>query len=250
MARRTLAVAAASLLAATLFPPASAQAAPAVTNPGFEASGPTANPPGWNESGQTSASYTEPGGRSGSHRLAHWAQSGYQVETSQFLGNVPTGFYTLRVWVRSSGGQNAAYLALRSCGAGESRVDIPQTSTTTWQQLSVSANVTAGSCTIVFHSEANSGNWINFDDVSFTGGGGGTGSDLVKGVDVSTLAKNEAFGGTYFDAGGSQVDPLALLRDNGVDYARLKVWVDPPTATTTVPACCRWRSASRRSGWG
>lgn len=116
---------------------------------------------------------------------------------------------------------------MRNCGpGGEPRTDIPQTSTTPRQELSVSANVTAGSCTIVFHSNANAGDWINFDDVSFTGGGG-PGSDLAKGVDVSTLAKNEAFGGTYFDSGGNQVDPLVLLRDNGVDYARLKVWVNP-----------------------
>lgn len=236
MVRRTLTVAVVSLLAAALLAPptpASAQATIPVANPGFEASGPTANPPGWNESGQVSASYTEPGGRSGGNRLAHWAQSGYQVETFQFLSNVPNGSYTLRVWVRSSGGQNAAYVALRNCGGAQPRTDIPQTSTTVWQELSLSVTVTAGSCAIVFHSDANPGNWINFDDVSFTGGGGGPGpgpgpgSDLAKGVDVSTLAKNEAFGGTYFDAGGNQVDPLVLLRDNGVDYARLKVWVNP-----------------------
>ena len=246
MPRRTLSrtlsllSAAAVVTVLTLAPPAGpAHAAPTVTNPGFEASGPTQSPPGWGEwsgSGQTSAAYTEAGGRSGNYRLAHWSASAYQVETYQYLDDVPNGEYTLRVWVRSSGGQNAAYIALRNCGASpEPRTQIPQTSPTTWVQISVTGTVTAGQCTISFNSDANPGNWINFDDVEFVatgsggdGGNGGGGSGVqIKGGDVSSLAKNEAFGGTYFDANGNPVDPLVLLRDNGMNYARLKVWVNP-----------------------
>jgi arabinogalactan endo-1,4-beta-galactosidase len=232
--RRTLAVLAAVLVtvAALPSPTAHAQSAPAVANPGFEASGPTQTPGGWDEwsgTGQTSASYTERGGRSGSHRLAHWASSAYQVETYQWFSNLPNGSYTLRVWVRSSGGQNAAYIALRNCGASpEPRTTIPQTPGSTWVQISVTATVTAGQCTISFVSNANAGNWINFDDVELIpSGGGNPGQVQIKAGDVSTLAKNDAFGGTYFDANGNQVDPLVLLRDNGMNYARLKVWVNP-----------------------
>jgi arabinogalactan endo-1,4-beta-galactosidase len=227
MPRRTLAAVAVAIVATALInSPAYAQTA--LTNPGFEATGSTQTPTGWTESGQVGASYTEPGGRTGSHRLAHWSSSAYQVETSQQLTNLPDGGHTLRVWVRSSGGQRSAYLALRGCGAGpEPRTTIPQTSTTTWVQLSVSANVTAGGCAIVLHSDANPGNWINFDDLELVTSGGGSQAVQIKGGDVSTLAKNEAFGGVYRDAAGNQRDPLVLLRDSGMNYARLKVWVNP-----------------------
>lgn len=231
--RRTLGVFAAALVITAVAPPVHSQAAPAVVNPGFEANGRTQTPSGWDEwsgTSQTSASYTESGGRSGSYRLAHWASSAYQVETYQYFSNVPNGSYTLRVWVRSSGGQNAAYVALRNCGASpEPRANIPQTSGSTWVQISVTATVSAGQCTISFVSNANAGNWINFDDVELvSGGGGGPGLVQIKGGDVSTLAKNEAFGGVYYDANGNRVDPLVLLRDSGMNYARLKVWVNPP----------------------
>jgi arabinogalactan endo-1,4-beta-galactosidase len=225
-------LAAALVTAALAPPPAYAQTAPTVVNPGFEANGRTQTPNGWDEwsgTGQTSASYTEPGGRSGSYRLAHWASSAYQVETYQYFSSVPNGSYTLRVWVRSSGGQNAAYIALRNCGASpEPRTNIPQTSGSTWVQISVTATVTAGQCTISFVSNANAGNWINFDDVELVADGGSTGQVQIKGGDVSTLAKNEAFGGVYRDSAGNLRDPLQLLRDNGMNYARLKVWVNPP----------------------
>ncbi|HEY8473410.1 MAG TPA: glycosyl hydrolase 53 family protein [Natronosporangium sp.] len=207
--------------------PALAQAT--VVNPGFE-SGSGQTPTGWSESGQTSASYAEAGGRSGARRLAHWSASAYQVETYQQFPNLPSGSYTLRVWVRSSGGQHAAYIALRNCGVSpEPRTNIPQTSTTTWVQISVTANLSGGSqCRASFNSNANAGNWINFDDVELISNGGGGGQAVqIKGGDVSTLAKNEAFGGTYFDSAGNPVDPLVLLRDNGMNYARLKVWVNP-----------------------
>jgi arabinogalactan endo-1,4-beta-galactosidase len=236
--RRTLAAVAVALTAAATITVSdldrAAHAAPTVANPGFEASGPTQHPPGWGEwspNGQVGAAYTEPGGRSGGHRLAHWASSAYRVETYQRLDGLPAGGYTLRMWVRSSGGQNAAYIALRNCGVvPEPRTTIPPTSPSTWVQISVSATVTTGACTISVTSDANPGNWINVDDVEFVatgGGGGGGGSVQIKGGDVSSLAKNEAFGGVYRDRAGNQRDPLALLHDHGMNYARLKVWVDP-----------------------
>jgi arabinogalactan endo-1,4-beta-galactosidase len=232
MPRRTLSLLAVVLTAAALLSPADparAQATPVVANPGFE-SGTAQTPTGWSESGQSSASYAEAGGRFGSRRLAHWASSAYQVETYQQFTNVPNGSYTLRVWVRSSGGQGAAYIALRNCGISpEPRTTVPQTSSTTWVQVSVTGNVTGGQCRASLNSTANAGNWINFDDVELVANGGGGGSQVVqiKGGDVSTLAKNEAFGGAYFDAGGTRRDPLVLLRDSGMNYARLKVWVNP-----------------------
>jgi arabinogalactan endo-1,4-beta-galactosidase len=49
----------------------------------------------------------------------------------------------------------------------------------------------------------------------------------IRGADVSSLAKSEALGGVYRDADGRRGDALRILADGGLNYIRLKVWVDP-----------------------
>jgi len=53
--------------------------------------------------------------------------------------------------------------------------------------------------------------------------------DFVKGADVSTLPAIEDAGGKYYDA-GTQRDLLAILKDHGVNYVRLRIWNDPVQA--------------------
>lgn len=213
-------------LVAALLPAAAAYGAATVTNPGFEANGASQAPASWAESGVTAASKTEAGGRSSGYRLTHWAASAYTVETHQTLTGLTAGSYTLSAWVRSGGGQAAAYVALRNCGSAPAQVNIPA-SPTSWVQISVSANVTASSCTVSIYSSASANQWINVDDVSVTASpGGGTGLQ-IRGGDVSSIKKNEDFGGRYYTSAGQQADPLAILRGAGMNYARLKVWVNP-----------------------
>ncbi len=49
----------------------------------------------------------------------------------------------------------------------------------------------------------------------------------IKGADVSSLAKSEALGGTYKDANGNTGDALAILKSNGVNTIRLRVFHTP-----------------------
>ncbi|GAA2429390.1 arabinogalactan endo-1,4-beta-galactosidase [Streptomyces glaucus] len=211
-------------LALTALPAQAAHAASTLVNGGFEADGAgAATPAGWSESGATGASYVEAGGRSGSHRLSHWASSAYEVETRQHLSGLANGPYTLTAWVRSGGGQNAAYLALRNCGGAERRTDLP-VSADGWIRIVVPVKVTNNQCTISVTSDANAGNWINVDDLSFAPGTSGL---SVKGADISSLAKSEARGGVYRTASGRTGDALAILKSAGMNYARLKVWVNP-----------------------
>ncbi|MBQ1088873.1 arabinogalactan endo-1,4-beta-galactosidase [Streptomyces sp. B93] len=211
-------------LALTALPAQSAQAASTLTNGGFEADGAgAAVPGGWSEYGSTAASYTEAGGRSGGYRLSHWSSSAYKVETYQYLSGLANGSYKLTAWVRSGGGQNAAYIALKNCGGAEQRTDLP-VSSTGWIRIVVPVNVTGNQCTISINSDANAGNWINVDDLTFTSGSSST---AIKGADISSLAKSEAKGGVYRNATGATGDALAILRSNGMNYARLKVWVNP-----------------------
>ncbi|MFF6776768.1 arabinogalactan endo-beta-1,4-galactanase [Streptomyces sp. NPDC012637] len=216
-----------ALLLAPL-PAQEARAASTLTNAGFEADGTgTATPAGWSTysaAGQNSASYTEAGGHGGSHRLAHWSSSGYKVETYQYLTGLTDGSYTLSAWVRSSGGQNAAYLALRNCGSAEQRTELPPTPNGAWIRIVTPVVVSGGACTVSVNSDAHAGNWINVDDLALTRGTAGL---PVRGVDVSSLKKSEDLGGTYRTSGGTNGDALAILKASGANYARLKVWVDP-----------------------
>lgn len=227
--RRVVAVLVAAGLFSMVPAPPPAGAASTITNPGFESGG-GQSPTGWSESspsGQQSASFAEPGGRSGGFRLAHWASGAYRVETRQTLTGLANGPYTLRVWVRSSGGQNAVYAALRDCGGPEQRGTVPATGGSTWVQVSVSTTVSTGTCTVALVSDARAGNWLNVDDVELTGTGSGGSTVQIRGGDVSSLAKNEAFGAQYFDSGGTRRDALTILKAGGMNYARLKVWVNP-----------------------
>ncbi|MFE2263947.1 glycoside hydrolase family 53 protein [Streptomyces griseosporeus] len=211
-------------LALTALPAPSAQAASTLTNGGFESDGAgAAVPAGWSEYGTTAASFSEAGGHSGGYRLSHWSSSAYKVETYQYLSGLTNGNYTLTAWVRSSGGQNAAYIALKNCGSAEQRTDLP-VSTSEWVRVVTSVAVTNNQCTISVNSDANAGNWINVDDLTLTSGSTGL---AIKGADISSLAKSEALGGVYRSASGTTGDAVTLLKNAGMNYARLKVWVDP-----------------------
>ncbi|MFF2361337.1 glycosyl hydrolase 53 family protein [Streptomyces sp. NPDC058122] len=211
-------------LALAALPAGTAHAASTLTNAGFEADGTgAAVPAGWSESGSTGASYVEAGGHGGSYRLSHYSASAYKVETYQTLTGLTNGSYKLTAWVRSGGGQNSAYLALKNCGGTAQRTDLP-VSTSGWIHLVVPVSVTGNQCTISVYSDANAGNWINVDDLTFTSGTTGL---SVKGSDISSLAKSEAYGGVYKTGSGTTGDALAILKSSGMNYARLKVWVNP-----------------------
>lgn len=52
----------------------------------------------------------------------------------------------------------------------------------------------------------------------------------IKGVDISTLAEVERLGGVYYED-GKQEELLAILKRNGVNYVRLRLWNDPYSET-------------------
>jgi arabinogalactan endo-1,4-beta-galactosidase len=230
--RRTTLVATAAISAALLasaVPPAYAAEEPAsVLNPGFEATA-GQQPTGWSERGHGSAGYVETGGRTGEQRLTHYSPTAYRVETRQAVAGLVRGTYTLRAAVRSSGGQRAAYLSLAGCGGPEARVDIPRTGDEWWVEIAVSTRVTARhACTVRIVSDAPAGAWINVDDVSLVPSDGTLGAPVaIAGADLSHLPKNEAAGAVYRDAGNARRDAVRILASGGVNYARLKVWVDP-----------------------
>ncbi|MEV4799886.1 arabinogalactan endo-1,4-beta-galactosidase [Nonomuraea sp. NPDC049421] len=61
----------------------------------------------------------------------------------------------------------------------------------------------------------------------------GPGRPAIRGADVSSLAKSEALGGVYRDAGGRAGDALRILARGGLNSIRLKVWVNPADGYNT-----------------
>lgn len=49
----------------------------------------------------------------------------------------------------------------------------------------------------------------------------------ILGADVSSLQRALELGAGYYDENGEQGDPLQIMRDHGVNYIRLRVWVNP-----------------------
>lgn len=184
---------------------------PPLVNPGFEA-----GLSGWN-----SAGHLDTAAHSGSAALRHGAG---QLETTQTLTGIPNGWYTLKAWVRSSGDQQDAYIALKDCGGEAARAAAPLVPDR-WLRLVVSAEVTRQQCTLSLFSDAAGAAWVSFDDVELVPG---RATLSVRGADVSSLKKSEDKGGVYYDEAGAPADALRILRDHGLNYARLRVWVDSP----------------------
>ncbi len=181
-------------------------------------------PIGWNITGDKNAVVSSTTGHSGKASLTHDAASAYQVETWQVVSGLENQWYTLRAWVRSSGGQNAVYLALK-CGAEDKRVVVPSTMPgDQWIQLVVSNQAADGQCTISLYSDGNPHTWASFDDVELVPGQAVL---SILGADISSLKKSEDKGGVYRYADGTQADALKILNAYGMNYARLRVWVNP-----------------------
>ena len=194
-----------------------------LVNPGFEEPGPDGAPAGWVQTGAVEAVRLDENGHSGDWRLTHQAAEAYQIETSQSVSGLANQWYTLRGWVRSTGGQKAVYLALQ-CGSEEKRVNVPPTTPGyRWIHLAVANQVTGGQCTIRLMSEGEPETWASFDDIELVPGRAAL---SILGADISSLPKSEALGGTYADTNGTPRDALQILADNGLNYARLRVWVD------------------------
>jgi arabinogalactan endo-1,4-beta-galactosidase len=195
-----------------------------LTNPGFEDQQPDGLPVGWTQTGPVEAVKLDERGNSGNLRLTHQAAGAYQVETSQTVSGLANQGYTLRGWIRSSGGQNEVYLGLK-CGDEEKRVQVPPTTPGyRWLHLSVSNQVTDGQCTIRLYSDGNPDTWASFDDIDLVPGQTAL---SILGADISSLKKSEDLGGVYKDASGTPMDALQILNDHGLNYARLRVWLDP-----------------------
>lgn len=185
-----------------------------IINSGFES-----GLEGWSTTG-----VVEAGGYESEMRLTHLG-SGTAIESTQTLNDIVNGWYTLSVWVSSTGKQKDAYVALKDCGSDEVRASVPIVRSDRWVQIVLSTKVTKRQCTISFHSDTPTGAWVSFDQMEMNPGRAVL---TVMGADISSLKKSEDMGGTYAYEDGTTGDALNILKDHGMNYARIRVWVDSP----------------------
>lgn len=228
-AGRVLAAAVGAVLVGTALA-VPAQAAPTVANPGFEWS--DGGFPGWTVTGATSAaSVVSSGAHGGSRRANLWSSGAYTTELRQTVTGLRPGWWTLRVWAKSGSATpgealDVSRIGLERCGASWRYQTVPSTEQDDgWVQVAVSAYVTGSSCDVTFRTATTVGGaWAHVDDVTLAPG---RLTRPIRGMDMSSVPKNQAYGAVWRDAAGNAGDPVTILRDAGVNYARLKVWVDP-----------------------
>jgi arabinogalactan endo-1,4-beta-galactosidase len=197
-----------------------------IVNSGFETGGATQTPAGWETEpagSDSEADYTEKTGHTGSFCLIHSKSSAYKVFTYQELTGLETGYYTLTAWVLSGGGQNSCYITAKDYGDTARLTSLPLTNE--WTQVIVRGiNVTGGKCTIGIYSDAQAGNWCKLDDFKMVKDD--QPYQFLKGGDISELSYIESMGGKFYE-GGVQKDGLQILKENGFNIVRLRLYNDP-----------------------
>jgi arabinogalactan endo-1,4-beta-galactosidase len=197
-----------------------------IINPGFEIGGGTQTPGGWNtntDGSDQDADYTQMDGKADSFCLVHSKNTAYKVFTFQQIEGLDAGYYSLSVWVKNGGGQNACYLTASDYGDSERMTSLPVSSA--WTQVIIRGiNITNGKCKIGFYSDALPGNWCKMDDVKMIKDDNSY--QFIKGGDLSELSYIESMGGKYFE-NGVQKDGMQILKDNGFNMVRLRLYNDP-----------------------
>jgi arabinogalactan endo-1,4-beta-galactosidase len=197
----------------------------AISNNGFENGGASQTPSGWTTESisDQDADHSVSGGYTGSFSLKHRKSTAYMVYTSQKITGLDTGYYSLSVWIKNSGGQNTCYVTAKDFGGTEMMTSLPVASD--WKKVMIRGiHVTNRECTIGFYSDALANNWCMLDDVSMLKDG--IKYSFLKGGDISELSYIESMGGKFFE-GGVQKDGLQILKDNGFNIVRLRLYNDP-----------------------
>lgn len=178
----------------------------------------------WDEVGNTDASSTDGPGYKSTSSLKHSGSQAYSVTTSQTISDLEEGYYTLTAWTQNSGGQKASYLFANGNGTSESRTALPVSAD--WTKVTVRGiHVTTGHVNIGLFSDGNAGNWARMDSIELV-------KDdkpyrLLKGGDVSQISYVESQGGKFYDRNGREKDVFQILKENGQDIVRLRLYNDP-----------------------
>lgn len=142
-----------------------------VKNANFEADRVTVTvPTGWKTWDNLSASdcNTNVSGKMSYGRFfwSHYNAANYSSSTYQNITGLENGTYTLTCYARTGGGQSICHLFAKNFGGTELNAAI---SSSNWTKITIpNIVVTNGKCQIGVYSVASAGQWVNFDDFTFT----------------------------------------------------------------------------------
>lgn len=159
-------------------------------------------------------------GCDGSHSLVFSSTSAATASVSQTVSGLADGYYDLEFYAKSSGGDQVAYVdanGLRSAF---------ETSATTWKRHYVRGiEVSGGNINIKVEQINHSGNSTSeVDGLRLMSRD--EAQAFIKGGDVSELDYIEAHGATFSDEGKTD-DCMRILKNNGMNLVRLRLYNDP-----------------------
>lgn len=178
---------------------------------------------GWTITGDESSVALASDGCYGSGALAISSDKAANITVSQKLTDVADGFYDLVFFAKDSQNDHTAYVEANG------RRTALDWSSSAWKKFYVKGiEVSGGELDISIHLNSDGSAQCEFDGMNLLDGT--SGQIFIKGGDISELSYVEQNGGRYFYADGTQAPCLDILRDNGMNLARLRLYNDPGNA--------------------
>jgi len=198
-----------------------------VANPGFE-SGSLA---GWTVSSSQPGAVSVVGSTrttrpyAGSYSLSVTSGSSHTTDVSQTVSGLTAGQYLLTAMVKNpTGGQTSALIYAKNCGGAVRQTSTPLN--TGYSKVVVRGiQVSGGSCTIGFSTQAGANQGVQIDDFALTPDNSPAYS-MMLGGDMSRLTWLEQLGGKLYE-NGVEKEAMQLMADNGFNYVRLRAYNDP-----------------------
>ena len=155
----------------------------------------------------------------GSKALKLTSDAGGTVAVSQSVNNVEKGYYDLEFYTKDHGGNHVSYVSANG------RMTALESSANAWKRLYIrGVNVTDGKLDLSIHMQSGEAAVSEFDGLKLIS----RQSDQIflKGGDISELTYVEQNGGKYYENGKAE-DCLDILKANGMNLVRLRLYNDP-----------------------
>lgn len=172
-----------------------------------------------------------------------WAESASSVDLSQTV-TLAAGSYVLSFDCEGAASSTAEQQLTLSAAAGATtlaQVAFVSTGWNVWTTQTAEAFTLTETTavTVTLSGTVNAGYWGDFDNIALTKQVTrpeisinvvkvtDLAEDFIMGVDISSLASEEAAGVQYYDFDGNESDALTVLANSGANYVRIRVWNDP-----------------------
>ncbi|MCE5184620.1 MAG: arabinogalactan endo-1,4-beta-galactosidase [Planctomycetaceae bacterium] len=141
----------------------------------------------------------------------------------QAVTGLENGIYSLTAKMKNSGGQKFCYLSVWGYGGPEKRASLPVSNT--WKPILIRGiEITKGRLDVAFCTDAAAGQWSQLDQLKLVKDG--IPYTLLIGGDITELPKVEDAGGRFYE-NGTEKDCLEILKNNGWNIVRIRLYNDP-----------------------